>query len=103
MLWGLGGLIVKATDKDGLFDFELRGFESLDTDTPIKFFHTNYDKKEYNKENKTTFRKMEKLYYTDSNEFMKLYIGASDITITRADGTRRTGKISIPHIPLEPW
>lgn len=45
------------------------------------------------------FEIMEKLFYTDSKEFMEIFLGAKIISTTNADGTPRTGKISSPFIP----
>lgn len=102
-LSGLPGLIVKAYDDKQFFNFELQGFESLIPHVPIQFIHTNYDKKEYLKQSKETFHKMEKLYHEDVKEFMRIYLGAQTLTITRPDGSQRTEKISTPYIPLEVW
>lgn len=102
-LWGLPGLIVKVSDRENLFRYEMKSIEKADKNTPILYVDKSYDGKKYLKSEKNTFRKMERFYYEDNNEFMRLYLGANNITITRADGTQRTGKISIPHIPLEPW
>ena len=100
-LWGLPGLIVKATDSEENFKFVLNGFEKIDNNTPLILTLKSQSGKEYSKVNKIGYRKMEKMFYTDNNEFMNIYLGVKNITITRADGTQWKGRLSIPFIPLE--
>ena len=102
-LWGLPGLILKATDKDSLFKYELLSFEKLENDVPITFVLTTSDEKRYVKNDKATFRKMQKLYHEDSGEFMNVFLGIRTISRTSADGAKIEGKLSQPYIPLEPW
>lgn len=101
-LWGLPGLIIEATDKNNFFKFTLIGFEELQSRTPIIFIHKTSDGKDYEKNDKQSFRKMEKMYYTNNNEFMMFFLGVKLISSTRADGTK-IERNSRPYIPLEPW
>lgn len=102
-LWGLPGLIVQATDKNSLFKYELLSFEKLVNDFPIISVLTTTDEKIYKKNDKPTFRKMEKLYYEDNGEFMNIFLGVRTISRTSADGVKIEGRLSQQHIPLEPW
>lgn len=101
-LWGLPGLIIEATDKENFFKFKLTEFKKLHPHIPITFVHQTSDGKEYEKSDKISFRKMEKLYYVDYNEFMRLFLGVKLISSTRADGTKMERSIK-PYIPLESW
>ncbi len=102
-LWGLPGLIIQASDENNFFNYTLIGLKSLEDKIPIVFVHTTHDGKNYTKNDKTSFRKIEKLYHEDNNEFMDVYLGVKTISTSRADGSKIEGKSSIPHIPLEPW
>lgn len=101
-LWGLPGLIIEAEDKNNFFKFKLIGFEKLQSRVPITFVFQTYDGKAYDKNDKQSFLKMEKMYYTNNNEFMQLFLGVKILSSTRADGTN-IERNSKQHIPLEPW
>lgn len=101
-LWGLPGLIIEATDKDNFFKFTLKAFEKLEINRPIIFVNRTFGGNEYEKSNKKSFQEMEKLYYADYNEFMRLFLGVKLISSTRADGTK-IERSTKPYIPIEPW
>ena len=102
-LWGLPGLILQATDKEGYFNFLLTGFERITEKNIIFNTQTEVDKKDYVKCSKTKFKEMDKLYHEDSKAFMGTFLGLENLTITKADGKQRTDILSIPYISLEPW
>jgi len=101
-LWGLPGLIVQAMDADNFFNFTLKGFEQLKLPVPIIFIHKTYDGKEYEKKDKEKFQQMEKMYYSNREEFMSFFLGMKLISSATADG-RKIERRAIPYIPLEPY
>ena len=74
-LWGLPGLIVRATDADHYFLFEMTHFERLSTATPIVYIHHkkgpkgDYKGNEYKKISRKMYLEYEKAYHEDINAF----------------------------------
>ena len=73
-LWGLPGLIVEARDKDNLFSFELDGFEVVKKEVPILYKNADSTGKLYTAISKKKFQELEKLYYKDFLEYLKVFV-----------------------------
>ena len=81
-LWGLPGLIVRATDADHYFLFEMTNFERRpESVQPILYIHRkmgpkgDYKGAEYKMVSKKTYTQYEKSYYEDSNAFTEFEFG----------------------------
>ena len=74
-LWGLPGLITRATDADHYFLFEMETFKRLDRPVPIVYIHREiggkggYTGAEYKKISKNTYLEYERLYHEDTIAF----------------------------------
>lgn len=102
-LWGLPGLIVKANDKNNIFQYELKGLEKLEKRNPIIYVSEDFEKRSYIEMDKKDFRELEKMYFENTREFMQKHLGIQNISITSHDGKKIVSNISQPYIPLEPW
>ena len=102
-LWGLPGLITRATDSDHYFLFEMDVFKSLSKPEPIIYIHRELGNKggytgdEYKKVSKDTFTEYEKLFHEDAMTFLDFEMGN---TVTTS-GKSTVSAIAIPYIPLE--
>ena len=81
-LWGLPGLITRATDADHYFLFEMTNFERLSGQAqPIVYIHRkmgpkgDYKGAEYKIVPKKTYIQYEKAYHKDSNAFTEFEFG----------------------------
>ena len=81
-LWGLPGLITRATDSDHYFLFEMTNFERLSGEAqPIVYIHRkmgpkgDYKGHEYKVISKETYMQYEKAYHEDSNAFTEFEFG----------------------------
>ena len=74
-LWGLPGLITRATDADHYFLFEMNTFQRLTNPVPIVYIHREiggkggYTGAEYKKISKNTYLEYERLYHEDAIAF----------------------------------
>ena len=102
-LWGLPGLIVRATDADHYFLFELDHSTRLSKPEPIIYIHRGFGNKggytgsEYKKVSKKTFVEYERLFHKDVMAFLDFEMG-DIIRSTSGDPAPAT---EIPYIPLE--
>ena len=101
-LWGLPGLIVRATDADHYFLFELDHFKRLSKPEPIIYIHREFGNKggytgsEYKKVSKKTFMEYERLFHKNAMAFLDFEMG--DTGPTSGDPAPVA---EIPYIPLE--
>lgn len=107
-LWGLPGLIVEARDKDNLFSFELDGFEVVKKEVPILYKNADSTGKLYTAISKKKFQELEKLYYKDFLEYLKVFVmdGKGSLHQTKEQKQqyqKHKRKGGIPYIPLEPY
>ena len=86
-LWGLPGLITRATDADHYFLFEMTNFERLSGHVqPIVYFHRemgpkgDYRGKEYKMVSKKTYIQYEKAYHEDLHAFGDFETGHKSFT-----------------------
>ena len=102
-LWGLPGLITRATDADHYFLFEMDQFKRLSHPDPIIYIHRGLGHKggyigdEYKKITKATYLKYEASYHEDVNAFMNFEFG-SEIRDTEGNPLPVN---KLPYIPLE--
>jgi len=107
-LWGLPGLILEAVDEDNLFSFQLNGFEVIHRDIPIVFTTISETGRNFQRVEKESYRRMQRLFYADRVEFMRQFVMGPEGTITQtpeqAENMRRhVAAGGVPFIPLEPW
>ena len=102
-LWGLPGLITRATDTDQYFLFDLDLFKSLANPFPLEYIHRELGTKggytggEYKQVSKDTYIKYEKSYHENVTAFFNFEIG-SEIRDTEGN---LPPAIELPYIPLE--
>ena len=72
-LWGLPGLIIYAIDSDHLFEFELKGFETLSHEVPLSLASQDSMSSKYKKVSKKGYLEMERLRYKDYIAFVKIF------------------------------
>lgn len=81
-LWGLPGLIVRATDADHYFLFELDIFEPIKNEVPIIYIHRRlgnrggYNGAEYKRVSKSTYIEYERSYHKDAITFFGFETGS---------------------------
>lgn len=98
-LWGLPGLIVRATDKDNYFQYELTGFYRLQGVVPILFKNANHSGRMYAEINKQQFLEYEKMYYKNAISFAEL-IQNTQFKTTEGTSISLLAK-ETPFIPVE--
>ena len=95
-------MIVRATDADHYFLFELDHFKRLSKPEPIIYIHREFGNKggytgsEYKKVSKKTFVEYERLFHKDAMAFLDFEMG--DTGPTSGDPAPVA---EIPYIPLE--
>ena len=106
-LWGLPGLIVRATDSDHHFLFEIDLFQKLKNESPIIYIHRllgnrgGYKGKEYNKVSKKTFLEYEELFHKDFIGFSDFITGDQTTTFDESGNRIANDARPIPYIPIE--
>ncbi|PNE28965.1 hypothetical protein BHU09_04165 [Tannerella sp. oral taxon 808] len=102
-LWGLPGLITRATDADHYFLFEIDLFKRLENPFPILYIHRKLGPKggrkgdEYKVVSKETYMKYEASYHKDMSAFISFEIGSE---IKDTEGNPMPVR-ELPYIPLE--
>ena len=106
-LWGLPGLIVRATDADHYFLFEMDLFKRLSGPVPIIYIHRElgnqggYKGAEYKKVSMKTYMEYERLYHEDAIAFGDFELGEKS-NFFDMDGKPTSAPVrKTDYIPLE--
>lgn len=106
-LWGLPGLIVRATDADHYFLFEMDLFKRLSGPVPIIYIHRElgnqggYKGTEYKKVSMKTYMEYERLYHEDAIAFGDFELGEKS-NFFDMDGKPTSAPVrKTDYIPLE--
>ena len=106
-LWGLPGLITRATDADHYFLFEMNTFQRLTNPVPIVYIHREiggkggYTGAEYKKISKNTYLEYERLYHEDAIAFGDFEKGSPSNFFDENGNPTSAPVMKREYIPLE--
>jgi len=106
-LWGLPGLITRATDADHYFLFEMNTFQRLTNPVPIVYIHREiggkggYTGAEYKKISKNTYLEYERLYHEDAIAFGDFETGSHPEFFDESGNPTSAPVMKREYIPIE--
>ena len=106
-LWGLPGLITRATDADHYFLFEMEAFKRLNRPIPIVYIHRGigakggYTGAEYKKISKKTYLEYERLYHEDAIAFGDFETGSHPEFFDESGNPTSAPVMKREYIPIE--
>ena len=106
-LWGLPGLITRATDADHYFLFEMEAFKRLDRPVPIIYIHREigakggYTGAEYKKISRKTYLEYERLYHEDAIAFGDFETGSPSNFFDESGNPTSAPVMKREYIPIE--
>jgi hypothetical protein len=106
-LWGLPGLITRATDADHYFLFEMEAFKRLTNPVPIVYIHREiggkggYTGAEYKKISKKTYLEYERLYHEDAIAFGDFETGSHPEFFDESGNPTSAPVMKREYIPIE--
>ena len=106
-LWGLPGLITRATDADHYFLFEMETFKRLINPVPIIYIHREigakggYTGAEYKKISKNTYLEYERLYHEDAIAFGDFEMGSPSTFFDENGNPISAPMMKRDYIPIE--
>ena len=106
-LWGLPGLITRATDADHYFLFEMEAFKRLNRPVPIVYIHRGigakggYTGAEYKKISKKTYLEYERLYHEDAIAFGDFETGSPSTFFDESGNPTSAPVMKREYIPIE--
>ena len=106
-LWGLPGLITRATDADHYFLFEMETFKRLINPVPIIYIHREigakggYTGAEYKKISKNTYLEYERLYHEDAIAFGDFEMGSPSTFFDENGNPISAPVMKREYIPIE--
>ena len=106
-LWGLPGLITRATDADHYFLFEMETFKRLINPVPIIYIHREigakggYTGAEYKKISKNTYLEYERLYHEDAIAFGDFEMGSPSTFFDENGNPKSAPVMKRDYIPIE--
>ena len=106
-LWGLPGLITRATDADHYFLFEMEAFKRLINPVPIIYIHREigakggYTGAEYEKISKKTYLEYERLYHEDAIAFGDFETGSPSTFFDESGNPTSAPVMKREYIPIE--
>ncbi|MDO4770595.1 MAG: GLPGLI family protein [Porphyromonas sp.] len=89
-LWGLPGLIVEATEAEGLFAFSLSSFEKLNPEESQEGFKKYISIGEVKEGSRKDIRKLLELYFGDPAAFLKLRYPGQKVILEDGEGKSLT-------------
>lgn len=106
-LWGLPGLITRATDTDHYFLFEMNTFQRLTNPVPIVYIHREigakggYTGTEYKKISRKTYLEYERLYHEDAIAFGDFETGSPSNFFDENGNPTSAPVMKREYIPIE--
>ena len=106
-LWGLPGLITRATDADHHFLFEMEDFKRLINPVPIIYIHREigakggYTGAEYKKISRKTYLEYERLYHEDAIAFGDFEMGSHPDFFDESGNPTSAPVMKREYIPIE--
>ena len=106
-LWGLPGLITRATDADHHFLFEMEAFKRLNRPVPIIYIHREigakggYTGAEYKKISRKTYLEYERLYHEDAIAFGDFETGSPSTFFDESGNPTSAPVMKREYIPIE--
>ena len=106
-LWGLPGLIMRATDADHYFLIEMDQFKRLSNPVPIIYIHREigakggYTGAEYKKISKNTYLEYERLYHEDAIAFGDFEMGSPSTFFDENGNPISAPVMKRDYIPIE--
>ena len=106
-LWGLPGLITRATDADHYFLFEMEAFKRLNRPVPIVYIPRGIGSKggytgtEYKKISRKTYLEYERLYHEDAIAFEDFEMGSHPEFFDESGNPISAPVMKIEYIPIE--